>query len=503
MQHHPSNERSRVHVPQRPLPSNAPAMAWGRVVRAACAAAVGAIALMTLPVAALAQVVSIPASQQPLAGNGVSLFSDRDDHTAWSRPATALSTSGAGWRYILMADMNGDGLDDLCGLYGPLNSGQFVYGCVLNSGASGAHRFAGNLIQAHAFHGSPAPSIHSTIAAVDYNRDGKLDLCGRTVAGITCQRGTGSGFQAPALLSAAFSDQYGWTLEPYFSTIQFPTSGLFLVCARGDQGAFCIRRPGTAGGGTAVYETSYGFADWWGWNRPEHFRTFRFVDVNGDGALDICGRGDAGIWCSAWLSSPQSAGAPMWEAPVLWTGQYANGYGWADKRYFNSVIYGDLNGDGRTDVCGRGSAGLYCGISQMAPANNRAAQRFDGAFTLAQAQFPDATGWGANWQELRSLQVVDFDNDGKGDVCGLLSTDFYCARSLSTAGGAAFEPLVRRIKSPGMYAGSNNATSPAFERGRIVAARLYPGTVGGTSVKATGFCWVDIQGAVSCSNPWR
>lgn len=484
-----------------------PARQWAGPLRhAALAVSLGAAALLAAPAAVWAQSVSVSDTEQPVAGTGAWIWNDRDDTTAWSRRSPSLIYSGAGWRYILLADMNGDGLDDLCGLYGPLNNQKYVYGCVLNEGSSGRHRFAGNLIQAHAFNAAPTPSIHSTIVAVDYTGDGKRDLCGRTTAGLVCQPRTATGFGAPRLLSAAFSDQYGWTEERYFSSIHFPPpSNQFIVCARGSEGGFCMERLATLfslpGGAELIRERSYGFADWWGWNRPEHFRSFRFVDMNADGWLDMCGRGDAGIWCSTWL--PQAGGGSMWEPPVLWTGQYANGYGWADQRYFNSIIYGDLNGDGRSDVCGRGGAGLYCGISQMAPAHNRAAQQFAGAYTLAQAQFPDATGWGANWLELRSLQIVDFDNDGKGDVCGLLRDDFFCARSRSTTAGAVFDPLQRRIKQATPVVGNPNAATPNFERDRVVAGRLYPATVGGMAVKRTGFCWVDPESSVSCSNPWR
>ncbi|MBX3635337.1 MAG: VCBS repeat-containing protein [Rubrivivax sp.] len=477
-----------------------------RRLRRCAAAAAGTLALLAVPAAVQAQAVNVPASEQPQAGTGAWDQADRDDITSWSRPSTALATYAAGWRFIRLVDIDGDGLDDLCGLYGPLNSANHVYGCVLNQGSTGQHRFGGNLIQAHAFNGHPNASVHSTIAAVDFNGDGKPDLCGRTPAGLVCQPRTTSGFGIPRVLSAAFSDQHGWTQERYFSSIHFPApTNPFIVCARDGEGGFCLDRyatlfglPGNLG---RIREASYGFADWWGWNRPEHYRSFRFVDLNADGWVDMCGRGDAGIWCSTWQQ--QASGGWRWEPPVLWTGQYTNGFGWADKRYFNSIVYGDLNGDGRTDVCGRGTDGLYCGVSRMAPANNRNAQRFDGAFALAQAQFPDATGWGANWQSLSSMQVVDFDGDGKGDVCGLLNNDFFCARSLSTGTAAAFAPLVRRIKNVVPFIGSNDAAEPAFQRDRVVAGRLYPATVGDTAVRRTGFCWVDHSGTVSCSNPWR
>jgi len=224
------------------------------------------------------------------------------------------------------------------------------------------------------------------------------------------------------------------------------------------------------------------FADGYGWNQPQYYRTIRYVDADGDGDTDICARGDQGILCSAWRRTPNSHFDPA----VLMTGQFRDGYGWGDARYFTSIRFGDLSGDGPPEICGRGGGGLYCGVNRstayfLRPLNGD-------EYVLVQTDMNDGQGWGQPANLLDSLFIVDFDKDGKNDVCGLNAPnggypDLFCAKSRSTSASAAFDPLVTRTR--------NVNTSD-----RIVAGHLY--TNGGI-----GFCWRLVDGSVNCSAPWN
>jgi hypothetical protein len=61
---------------------------------------------------------------------------------------------------------------------------------------------------------------------------------------------------------------------------------------------------------------------------------------------------------------------PLWAPPASalgpvtrWTSNVSDAYGWnSDPAYYSTIQFVDLNHDGKADVCGRGSDGIYCGV---------------------------------------------------------------------------------------------------------------------------------------------
>ncbi|RKG63016.1 VCBS repeat-containing protein, partial [Corallococcus terminator] len=86
----------------------------------------------------------------------------------------------------------------------------------------------------------------------------------------------------------------------------------------------------------------------------------QFADLNGDGRADVCGRGSSGLACA--LSNGASFGPTS-----TWSTAYSDINGWyANASNWQTIQFADLNGDGRADVCGRGSSGLACALSNGA-----------------------------------------------------------------------------------------------------------------------------------------
>jgi hypothetical protein len=82
--------------------------------------------------------------------------------------------------------------------------------------------------------------------------------------------------------------------------------------------------------------------------------TARQGDLNGDGRADVCARGREGLWCA--LSSGRSfLGATLWLAGM------SDAEEW--RSHGATIRLADMNGDGRADVCGQGPEGWVCALA--------------------------------------------------------------------------------------------------------------------------------------------
>src|SRR6185436_18590913 len=146
------------------------------------------------------------------------------------------------------------------------------------------------------------------------------------------------------------------------------------------------------------------FDDASGWAVSKYGTTIMFADLNHNGKDDVCGRGTAGILCA---TSNGTGFAPM----SLWSSYFSDSQGWgAADYYYGSLRLGDVDGDGYADVCGHGSAGVLCAL-------NTHFGGFAPATWWTNGEFNDASGW-ANAQYGTTIQLGDVDGDGRADVCG-------------------------------------------------------------------------------------
>jgi hypothetical protein len=127
------------------------------------------------------------------------------------------------------------------------------------------------------------------------------------------------------------------------------------VCGRGGAGIYCELSTGTGFG--AIYLASTDFSDAQGWNQSAYYISLRLADVNGDGRPDLCGRGLGGIVCALNNGDGTFAPARQWES------SFTDASGWNQAQYGTTIMFADINGDGRADVCGRGVAGIACELS--------------------------------------------------------------------------------------------------------------------------------------------
>jgi hypothetical protein len=144
-----------------------------------------------------------------------------------------------------------------------------------------------------------------------------------------------------------------------------------------------------------------------------NYGSLRLGDVNGDARADICGRGGAGIWCALTGANGIATVA------TLWTPKFGNADFWNQPQYGTTIMLADINGDRRADVCGRGDNGVWCGLST--------GNSFEES-TLGSSHFSDAS----NWDELiyyGSIRLADVNGNGRADVCGRGGAGIWCGLS--------------------------------------------------------------------------
>jgi LmbE family N-acetylglucosaminyl deacetylase len=264
----------------------------------------------------------------------------------------------------------------------------------------------------------------ATFQLADINADGRADACARRSDGLYCALNSGNqSFAAETLVSAQFADASGWQADAYGTTVQLGDldgDGRADVCGRKADGIYCAVWSGSTLGAPTRWSTDFTDAAGFG-SSVGTYGTLRLADVNGDGRADVCERGSAGMYCA--LNTGGAFGAS-----ALWSSAFSDAAGWSGASAV--ILMGDLNGDGRADVCGRTAGGVSCAL---APASGTGF----GPLRLwsLRSDFSDAAGWGASAALYGSLRLADVTGDGYADLCGRATTGVVCAIS----NGLAFD----------------------------------------------------------------
>lgn len=152
--------------------------------------------------------------------------------------------------------------------------------------------------------------------------------------------------------------------------------------------------------------------------------SLRLGDVDGDGHADACERRVDGIWCALAQAGHFSPASP-------WLADLADASGWAGDAYGDGFQLGDLDGDGRSDLCARAADGLHCFRST--------GSGFAAVPAWTVPELDDAHGWATGASRWASVHLGDVDGDGLADVCGRDGDGIVCARS----SGGGFTALER------------------------------------------------------------
>jgi len=264
------------------------------------------------------------------------------------------------------------------------------------------------------------PTNFATLRMGDVDGDGRADLCARANAGIRCWLSDGAGFGA-AIEGPALSDDSGWSAPQYYGTLR-------LADVTGDgKDDLCARAAAgfrcwpSNGAGFDAEIVLEGMANADGWDAPSRYGTIRMGDVDGDGKADVCGRAASGMRC--WRSTGDGFSAPI-DGPA-----WSNDAGWAGLPYWSTIRLADLDGDGKADLCARAAAGLACHLST--------GDGFGAA--VAGPAWSDEHGWD-DYSNFASLRLADLDGDGALDACARANAGIRCVLFRDGGyGGAALE----------------------------------------------------------------
>lgn len=354
----------------------------------------------------------------------------RDRQTLWLVVVDGRSSASEGMSCPdLAALMHELGAWTALNLDGGGSSAMWVSGLgVVNDPSDGSERVVSNHLAVHAGGSEPAESCDFWEAEVvwdaglldagptDFDGDGTADACARAAAGWRCHPSGPGGFGDP-WTSEVLADGDGWSDPDNYATLRtgdVDGDGRDDLCARGDAGVWCWPSTGT---GLGAGFSGPALADDVGWADPRYASTLRLADVDGDGRADACARAAAGVRC--YPSTGTGFGDPVT------TDWLADGSGGADPSVYGSLRVGDVNGDGRADLCARTPDGVRC---RLGP---------DLAVEREGPGWSDAAGWSdvSRWSTLR---LVDLDGDGDADLCGRGAAGVECARSTPTGFAAPF-----------------------------------------------------------------
>lgn len=214
------------------------------------------------------------------------------------------------------------------------------------------------------------------------------------------------------------------------SACESPEEGLQFCSARGDSKGLvhvaCFTHQAVTGRLDDFVSFSQTLAGTSGWSdRWQYGEALHFTDFNGDGRVDLCAaRGNAEGHVDVVCHYRQSGGG--FPDNASFTQTVTGLSGWVDDwQYGEALHFADFNGDGRVDLCAvKGDAEGALDVSCL--------------YRGSDGRFPDAPsfqqtlrgkmGWVDRWRYGEALHLVDFDDDGRVDLCG--------ARGLAEQSGA-------------------------------------------------------------------
>ncbi len=317
-----------------------------------------------------------PQAEGEVTTNGMAIIGRRNG-VWWGAASTGVNlvnqvwgswSSHANWEDVQIADVDGDGDQDVVGRtngrwwVARSNGLEFVN----ESWASWSTRVTWR-----------------DVSVGDFNGDGRDDLIGRA--------GNGSWWVGLSNGSSFDSENWGnWSSRIRWDNVQigdFDGNGKDDVLGRAQNGSWWVARSTGSG---------FSMERWGAWSTQITWTGIDVGDFNGDGRDEVIGRAGRAWWLA------ESTGSSF--VNRLWTV-------WSDSVPWENLQVGDVDGDGRDDLLGRANGQWWVTRTQDVELVNES--------------------WGswnpnANWED---VQMTDLNGDGWLDLIGRVGSDWWVGRS--------------------------------------------------------------------------
>lgn len=280
-----------------------------------------------------------------------------------------FSATGGGWAsndtfHRTLGDVNGDGKADIIG-FG--NAGIYI-SLATSNGQFASPSLRLSLFGTDASAGGWSSNDALPREVADINGDGMDDIVGFGNSGVWVALATGNGnFGAPFLSLASFGKDAsagGWASDTQYHRELADVNGDGMADIVGFGSSTTYVALATGGGHFAAPQiavNSFGYtAAGGGWFTQDQYPR-HLADVNGDGRADIVGFGDSKTYIS-YGNADGTFTSPVEDLASF--GRTAAAGGWASDTTLPRML-ADVDGNGAADIVGFGSGGVYIAHSNF------------------------------------------------------------------------------------------------------------------------------------------